>query len=98
MFFNLYNSIIHREKPLFVEQRKLNIFNEHENNQFRHERDEPVEFDAYVKHSCRLCPDGLDVFNETVYEFYGCNFHGCQNRYKQGQRLYNNTEWNTTIY
>ena len=30
-----------------------------------------------LKASCRLRPDGPDVLNETVYELYGCKFHGC---------------------
>ena len=55
------------------------------------ERGEPLEFDDQFKDSCRLCPDGLDVFNETVYEFNGCKFHGFQKCYKQGQQLYNTT-------
>ena len=44
-----------------------------------------------LKASCRLRPDGPDVLNETVYEFYGCKFHGCHKCYNQGQHLYNTT-------
>jgi hypothetical protein len=90
-FINLDNSNMHREKPLFIDQTKLDKFNKHENNIIRYERNEPVEFDNYFKDSCRVCPDGFDVLNETVYEFYGCKFHGCQKCYKQGQQLYNTT-------
>ena len=90
-FINLNNSNIHREKPLFIEQSKLAKFDKHENKIIRYERGEPVEFNSYFKDSCRLCCDGYDVINETVYEFYGCKFHGCQKCYKQGQNLYNTT-------
>ena len=90
-FINLDNSNIPREKPLFIEQSKLDTFDTHEHNILRYERDEPVEFGDYFKDSCRLCPDGLDDLNETVYEFYGCKFHGCQKCDKQGQQLYNTT-------
>ena len=44
-FINLDNSNIHREKPLFIEQSKLDTFDKYENNIIRYERDEPVEFD-----------------------------------------------------
>ena len=54
-------------------------------------RGEPVQVDDYIKDSCRLCPDGLDDLTETVCEFYGCKFHGCQKCYKQGHQLYNTT-------
>ena len=57
-----------------------------------------MEFDDYFKDSCRLFPDGLDINNGAVYDFYGCRFHGCQRCYKQGQRLYHTTmEWENRL-
>ena len=90
-FINLDSSNIHTEKPLFIEQSKLDKFDKHETKLIRYERDEPVEFDVQFKDSCILRPAGLDVLTETVYELYGCKFHGCQKCYSQGQELYNIT-------
>ena len=42
---NLNISNLHREKPLFIEQIKLDTFDNHEHAIIRHARDEPVEFD-----------------------------------------------------
>ena len=44
-FTNLDNSNIHREKPLFTVQSKLDTFDNHENQILRYERGEPDEFD-----------------------------------------------------
>ena len=90
-FISSDNSNIHREKPLFMEQSKFDKVGKHEDNITVWERGEPMEFDDYFKDSCRLCPDGLDINNGTVYEFYGCRFHGCQKCYKQGHHLYHTT-------
>ena len=45
-FINLDSSNIHTEKPLFIEQSKLDKFDKHETKLIRYERDEPVEFDV----------------------------------------------------
>ena len=90
-FITLDNLNIRREKPLFMEQRRFEKFGNHENNIMVRARGQPMEFDDYVKDSCRLFPDGLDINNGAVYDFYGCRFHGCQRCYKQGQHLYHTT-------
>ena len=48
-FIHLDKSNIHREKPSFMEQRKLYKFEKHAHKLIIYERDEPVEFDDDFK-------------------------------------------------
>ena len=90
-FINLNNPYIQREKTLFINQSELPKFDKHKNKIIKYKNDQPLECEEYFKDSCRLCPDGYDNLDETIYEFYGCKFHGCQKCYKQGKNLYNST-------
>ena len=45
-FIALNNSDIHRAKPVFIDQTKLDKFDKHEHDIIMMERAEPMEFDA----------------------------------------------------